>query len=481
MPPLVPDVAIVSHNTDYYLLNLLTSLEPLRAASCIGDVCVWDNASTDATADVLARLMPSRPWLHACQSPTNVHHGPALDALLRNFAQSEWVLALDADTTVRRRFDGALAGVDVSEAAFVGQIHPGMPHLYAYLAHLLVHRGRYFDLPPFRHHGAPGVDYFRAIEEQRQPFVRFRWCDYVHHFGQGALQRVVERGERDNEFYGFARRELERQPKSAERVAQEDALRARLRVFLDSDMPKPARRDPPSCAPCRADLDIGESSRVLTPPARPSRSRGIGGAALWIRSPRTARWWRDACRMGCVQKSREALDLLRILEPRRPQRVVEIGTAHGGSFMLWARASAPDATLVSVDLPPWELDDPAEAAKRRALERVASDRQSVHVVRGSSHDRDVRRRVEECLDGEPVDFLFIDGDRSYEGVKRDFLDYAGLVRRGGLVALHGIHPHSQRSGGDVPAFWNEIRRGLRHAELIADRAQDGFGIGVIWT
>jgi hypothetical protein len=65
-------------------------------------------------------------------------------------------------------------------------------------------------------------------------------------------------------------------------------------------------------------------------------------------------------------------------------------------------------------------------------------------------------------------------------VRRDFEDYASAVGPGGMVALHDIHPHSQRWGGDVPGFWREIRGRYRHTEIVADSGQDGFGIGVIW-
>jgi predicted O-methyltransferase YrrM len=39
-----------------------------------------------------------------------------------------------------------------------------------------------------------------------------------------------------------------------------------------------------------------------------------------------------------------------------------------------------------------------------------------------------------------VDFLFIDADHSYEGVKKDFEMYSPLVRKGGIIAFHDIIP-----------------------------------------
>ena len=201
--------------------------------------------------------------------------------------------------------------------------------------------------------------------------------------------------------------------------------------------------------------------------------------ARWIRAPRQAHALQAARRLGLVQVADEALALARLIAALRPRRLLEIGTARGGSLLLWARAAAADATLVSVDRPPWPLDGPAEAQTRRALRRVGSRRQVVHAIRGDSHNLVVRARAAAAFDGQPIDVLIIDGDHAYDGVAADFHDYAGWVRPGGLIALHDIYPHSQGWGGEVPRFWREIRDRHVTTELIANPDQDGFGIGVI--
>ena len=39
--------------------------------------------------------------------------------------------------------------------------------------------------------------------------------------------------------------------------------------------------------------------------------------------------------------------------------------------------------------------------------------------------------------GEPaIDFVFIDGDHSYDGLRQDWEAWSGLVAAGGLIALH---------------------------------------------
>ena len=84
-----------------------------------------------------------------------------------------------------------------------------------------------------------------------------------------------------------------------------------------------------------------------------------------------------------------------------------------------------------------------------------------------------------------VDFLFIDADHSYEGVKKDFEIYSPLVRKGGIIAFHDIIPDYYAKRGIKPSsgvykFWNEIKGKYEHLEIIKDRNQDGFGIGVLF-
>jgi len=79
-----------------------------------------------------------------------------------------------------------------------------------------------------------------------------------------------------------------------------------------------------------------------------------------------------------------------------------------------------------------------------------------------------------------LDFLFIDGDHSYEGVKKDFEMYSPLVKKEGIIAFHDIAPNgiSELTGG-VPRFWKEIEKKNCHQEIINNQNQEGFGIGVL--
>jgi predicted O-methyltransferase YrrM len=470
MPSVVPDVAIVSYNTADYLLNLLESLAPLAASGSIQRVHVWDNASCDSTADLLRRYGARHAWLTARLSSTNAHHGPALDALLRTRCQAEWALILDADTEVRAPFSAAIDRLDLQDVAFVGQIHPQMNQLYAYLAHLLVHRPRYLELPRFRQDGAPGIDYFAAIDRARQPYRRFRWVDFIRHFGQSSLRRVVARGERSNEFYAFARAETEKKPLSPARQRHEDTLGARLRTYLAA----PAGDTGPADV---ATTDGRDASRGAAPVA----DRGWAyEASVWFRAPLRARALQEARRLGLRLRASEAERLLAIVERERPRRVLEIGTGHGGTFLLWAHAAAADATLVSVDWPLWEMDDPAEEATLAKIARVRRRAQSVHLLRGQASHPDVFHQARAYFGTQPVDFLFLSSNGPGAGVAAAAAGYIDAVRDGGIIAVADIHPHPRGWDGELRPLWQELRQRGRPIEIVGDPAQHGGGVGVLW-
>jgi predicted O-methyltransferase YrrM len=181
------------------------------------------------------------------------------------------------------------------------------------------------------------------------------------------------------------------------------------------------------------------------------------------------------------QKRDELLGLLERIRALEPRSVCEIGTSAGGTLYLLTRVSRPDALVISVDL----VIPPNTAAARR---RMARPGQRLVSIRGDSQAQTTRDRVAELLAGEPLDVLFIDGDHSYEGVRRDFELYSPLVREGGIIALHDINEDfATRHGvqtssisGDVPRYWRELKATHRTEELIADPDQDGYGIGIVY-
>ncbi len=162
-----------------------------------------------------------------------------------------------------------------------------------------------------------------------------------------------------------------------------------------------------------------------------------------------------------------------------PSTVVEIGTASGGTLFMLTRAASADATLVSIDLPGGAFGGGYLSWRAPLYRSFAKPGQRVHLLRRDSHDPSTVEALRGILGGRKVDFLFIDGDHTYEGVKKDFEMYRTLVRPGGMVGFHDIVPHSAASGCEVDRFWNEIRGAFDSVEFVENRRAQFGGIGLI--
>lgn len=158
------------------------------------------------------------------------------------------------------------------------------------------------------------------------------------------------------------------------------------------------------------------------------------------------------------------------LDAIRPVRGIEIGTFLGGTACLTLAALPGIERLVTVDLEDRSRDLPPQAAE-------FADR--LVLVQGESAAAGTRLAVERALGGEPADFLFIDGDHSYESVSGDYAAYASLVRAGGLIAFHDIAANTLIGAAHaegVERFWAELvaEPAVRHASYAKV-----FGMGVV--
>jgi hypothetical protein len=142
--------------------------------------------------------------------------------------------------------------------------------------------------------------------------------------------------------------------------------------------------------------------------------------------------------------------------------------------------ATPDASIISVDLPHGQFGGGYHWIKIPLYRSFAKPKQSLHLLRYSSHEESTRAAVVSKLPTKRVQFLFIDGDHSYAGVKQDFEMYREIVEPGGLIAFHDIVPHPSNTQCDVARFWLEIKDAHQHTEIVANHAQGWAGIGVLY-
>jgi predicted O-methyltransferase YrrM len=216
-------------------------------------------------------------------------------------------------------------------------------------------------------------------------------------------------------------------------------------------------RSPPALAARRA------GGRVIAPAVR-------GRIAAGDHDQRV-RWVRRLVPGSLGQIPEEIAGFGAFARDRQPVRICEIGTLMGGTSLFLCGLAPSVRTFVGIDIEPNNV---------QLVSALAPKPVDVTFITGSSRDPGVRGGLVTALAGELLDVLFVDGDHEYDGVRADLVEYRDLVRPGGLIAFHDIvADKGGRTSGDVPVLWQELRDRFVSHEFVADRDQNGYGIGVI--
>jgi predicted O-methyltransferase YrrM len=156
----------------------------------------------------------------------------------------------------------------------------------------------------------------------------------------------------------------------------------------------------------------------------------------------------------------EALAMIYQKTARR--KVLEIGSQNGGTLRYWLSYANDDTQIIAVDPDPgFTFSDPR-----------------LTVFPSRSDDPGTLAAIQAIA---PFDFIFIDGDHSYNGARYDWDTYGPLVGPGGVIAFHDII--TNRPDCQVRYLWEEIQAaGYITQELLvsASCAPLGAGIGVVY-
>lgn len=177
-------------------------------------------------------------------------------------------------------------------------------------------------------------------------------------------------------------------------------------------------------------------------------------------------------RVRTSQMASEILSLTRAVAGLKPGIILEIGTARGGTLLIWSQ-------LASQQVITCDIEDLSEKEPFLTSFPPPGSSCRVTLLRGDSHTSAFKDRVARQLDGKKADFLFIDGDHTEEGVTADYREYREFVRPGGIIAFHDIMEAQPYPTNQVYALWKELRQEFPSEEFIHDPAQSGFGIGII--
>lgn len=143
--------------------------------------------------------------------------------------------------------------------------------------------------------------------------------------------------------------------------------------------------------------------------------------------------------------------------------LAEIGVWHGVTTTRLRAVMAPDAVLYAID--PYLVGrlgfSMQQRIARSEVNRVGNGRVEFVRTTGAEAARSLASAAAGALE-----FLFIDGDHSYDGLKADWEGWASHVAPGGVVALHDSRPTPSRpmhDAGSVRYTRDVIRRDARFA------------------
>ncbi len=165
----------------------------------------------------------------------------------------------------------------------------------------------------------------------------------------------------------------------------------------------------------------------------------------------------------------------KLVQNTHPRSILEIGTHKGGTLLLWTRSNLNADLVISLDLPGGSYGGGYVKEREKLYKEFVFDNPNteMHLLRANSHDESSFSAIKNIIKDRFFDFIFIDGDHSYEGVKQDFLMYSQLVNKG-IIALHDIAHHDKDFGAD--RFWNELKKSYNTQEFIAENSNKGIGL-----
>lgn len=144
---------------------------------------------------------------------------------------------------------------------------------------------------------------------------------------------------------------------------------------------------------------------------------------------------------------------------KKSSQIVEIGVAEGASAAKLREAMPPSGTLWLID--PFHLSRvPGINATKRTAHRIVENHRNGSVVWIEKFSFEA---VTEW--NRRIDFLFLDGDHSDNGIQRDWDGWHHFVAPGGIVAFHdaAVFP-----GGWTTSDWGPVKlvnRLFRNPEL----------------
>ena len=139
-----------------------------------------------------------------------------------------------------------------------------------------------------------------------------------------------------------------------------------------------------------------------------------------------------------IQQVKEELrDFLRLLIENDVQKILQIGLGHFGSTQFCLSLICDEVITVEYDIKNISNYSDREILYNQNVETF---------IYGDSTSDDVLNQVKFAGGDEGYDAVLIDGNHSYEYVKKDYENYSKMIKDGGIVAFHDALLEGNRYG-----------------------------------
>jgi len=144
-----------------------------------------------------------------------------------------------------------------------------------------------------------------------------------------------------------------------------------------------------------------------------------------------------AYKIGMLQRRKELEPFCTWLSNFHIKNFCEIGVWHGASFTIWDALSEPGEHIaIDPNSQQGIILTPQQLAARQ--NRFSTLKPTVSMLMMDSQRASTRQAVEDILDCQKLDLLFIDGDHSQHACYHDYIVYGQFMRKGGVIALHDV-------------------------------------------
>lgn len=158
-----------------------------------------------------------------------------------------------------------------------------------------------------------------------------------------------------------------------------------------------------------------------------------------------------------LQRRRELNQVMRLVRPRAPRVVCEIGASRGGSIYHWIKCLPSVSRMIAAEVGPIPY--------KELFEHAFPEIDFRWLERGSRHKVDLER-LRPWLGRDTIDVLFVDGQKG--AYRKDFALYLPLMAQDGIVLFHDVNGPAGRP--TTKAFREIARRGYK-SETIVDTSE----------